>query len=575
MPPSNTPGSPRCSHVVVQTLVQSRVQPCSSLTRELASKAENSSVEEDHGLPLDALLSPQCDLETSSFVEAVLRSGSPALRNLAVTLGQLPKSQLEKAISSALSSSSRGLDFVYALRSACAALASSQAKPASPRLATGGAPPSASVIAQPAQLRPDVAVDHACAALLRPLHAPQLLHCTQLSLRPEHAELLRQARESETVQRAASEEAFAAKFGPGRQVHALVHAGAPDTLLAILYSAILPRLPSSVREVDRHSGFARAAVAGADAEADAPSTGQWSLSQEAVGAMQPPRSAIAFYSVSTPHPATRGLQLGRRIIYSVAAATAAACPSIRTFATLSPIPGFTQWLRASPQVVGALLAHGAHSGDGAHRAHGPSSVSLHAAAAAAAAGEHGSHHEDAAAVIQAASLLLGPEHRDVDCSDSAGGRGGDGPQAHSHAHPHTATAARAASALLAVLAHPGWYSNAAVRELLRKPLLRLCQHYLLLHGRGGGALCHVAAFHLSNGAAMGRILWAADESADGIARSAGLMVNYVYSTDGLEGLHATMTEGAPAYARSPSEVLATQKPEIVDSQEADAAHGEA
>lgn len=544
------------------------MQACSSFARELASKADGLPLEGSSGLRLEALLSPKCDLETSSFVESALRLGGPALRQLALTLGQLPRAQLETAVSNALSSSSRGLDFVYSLRAACADIASSQVKPASPRATAGGAPP-ASTSAQGAQLRPDVAVDHACAALLRPLHAPQLLQCTQLSLRPEHASLLRQARDSETVQRAASEEAFAAKFGPGRQVHALVHAGAPDTLLAILYSAILPRLPSSVREIDRHSGFAGVT---AGAGADAPCTGQWSLSQEAVAAMQPPRSAIAFYSVSTPHPATRGLQLGRRIIYTVAAATAAACPSIRTFATLSPIPGFTQWLRASPQVVGALLTHGLHSAEAS---------APHAVVDAVVAGGRSSHHEDAAAVMQAASLLLGGDHRDVASTDGAHGHGRDASHphshshSHSHAHPHSISAARAASALLAVLGLPGWYSNAAVRELLRKPLLRLCQHYLLLHGRGGGALCHVAAFHLSNGASMGRILWGADESADGITRSAGLMVNYVYSTDGLEGLHATMTEGAPAYARSPSEVLAAQKPEIVDSQAADMAHGEA
>lgn len=567
-------------HSVVnsQASYVSTSSPSDSAAPSVSARADaivTSSVEPATGL--DALLCPTCDFETSAFVESALRLGAPALIALVEALGQLPRPQLEKGLSVALNSSSRGLDFIYALRSACSDITASHAKPASPRSAVGTTAPG-----HAPQARPDIAVDHACAGLLRPLHAPQLLHCTQLSLRPEHARLVQQARESETVQRAASEEAFAAKFGPGRQVHALVHSGAPDTLLAILYSAILPRLPSSVREIDRHSGTGRP-VTVREGSTEPECTGQWVLSREVVAAMQPPHTAIAFYSVSTPHPATRGLQLGRRIIYSVAAATAAACPSIRTFATLSPIPGFTHWLRSTPQVVGSLLVHGqlevaseaAEAVEATLRTGGPSD-------AAAAMHRPAHDRDDAAAVMQAAALLLGGEHRDVDSGDIASGHGAPGHSIHSshghsqvHSHSRPPLATRAASALQAVLGHPGWYSDAAVRELLRRPLLRLCQHYLLLHDRTGGAVCRVAAFHLSNGASMGRILWGADESPDGIARSAGLMVNYVYSRDGLDGLHATMTLGAPAYARSPGDVLAAQKPEIVDSQAADRAHGEA
>jgi malonyl-CoA decarboxylase len=47
----------------------------------------------------------------------------------------------------------------------------------------------------------------------------------------------------------------------------------------------------------------------------------------------------------------------------------------------------------------------------------------------------------------------------------------------------------------------------------------------------------VARFHLGNGAVLERLNWMADSSEQGIARSAGLMVNYVYWLTELEKNH--------------------------------------
>jgi malonyl-CoA decarboxylase len=43
----------------------------------------------------------------------------------------------------------------------------------------------------------------------------------------------------------------------------------------------------------------------------------------------------------------------------------------------------------------------------------------------------------------------------------------------------------------------------------------------------------VARFHLGNGARLERINWMADSSDNGLAQSAGLMVNYVYDKQAL------------------------------------------
>lgn len=71
----------------------------------------------------------------------------------------------------------------------------------------------------------------------------------------------------------------------------------------------------------------------------------------------------------------------------------------------------------------------------------------------------------------------------------------------------------------------------------RALLMRLCAHYLLNATREGKPLDPVARFHLSNGAALERINWAADSSPAGLERSIGIMVNYVYRLKDIEKNH--------------------------------------
>ena len=47
----------------------------------------------------------------------------------------------------------------------------------------------------------------------------------------------------------------------------------------------------------------------------------------------------------------------------------------------------------------------------------------------------------------------------------------------------------------------------------------------------------MARFHLGNGAALERLNWLGDVSETGMARSAGLMVNYVYWLNEVERNH--------------------------------------
>ncbi len=56
----------------------------------------------------------------------------------------------------------------------------------------------------------------------------------------------------------------------------------------------------------------------------------------------------AFYSISNCEPGLRGVSLGNFLIKNVAQQLQRELPRIKTFCTLSPIPGFAAWLQAGP-----------------------------------------------------------------------------------------------------------------------------------------------------------------------------------------------------------------------------------
>jgi malonyl-CoA decarboxylase len=99
-----------------------------------------------------------------------------------------------------------------------------------------------------------------------------------------------------------------------------------------------------------------------------------------------------------------------------------------------------------------------------------------------------------------------------------------------------------ASGLREVLVSPGWHESVPVMRALRAPLLRLCARYLMLEKTSAGrARDPVAHFHLSNGARLERLNWAADLSPKGLQQSAGIMINYLYRLSDIETNHEAYT----------------------------------
>lgn len=81
---------------------------------------------------------------------------------------------------------------------------------------------------------------------------------------------------------------------------------------------------------------------------------------------------------------------------------------------------------------------------------------------------------------------------------------------------------------------PGWYNNPELAGVLEVPLKRLCAYYLNLKREDSTKVVNsVAHFHLSNGAVIQRLNWLGNTSDKGIARSAGIMVNYLYDLDSI------------------------------------------
>jgi malonyl-CoA decarboxylase len=175
-----------------------------------------------------------------------------------------------------------------------------------------------------------------------------------------------------------------------------------------------------------------------------------------------------FYSITNCQEGLRGTSFGNLLIKQVAEDLKREFPHLKTFATLSPIPGFRRWLAETETRV---------------------------------------------------QLSMGK----------------DGEQR---------------LAMLTAIEDAAWYSG-EVSETLQKLLQRLCAWYLLNAKQGAEPYDPVARFHLGNGAALERVNWLGDTSAQGMARSAGMMVNYVYRLEDVERNHERyFSDGAVVASRA-------------------------
>ncbi|TPX40395.1 malonyl-CoA decarboxylase [Synchytrium endobioticum] len=178
-----------------------------------------------------------------------------------------------------------------------------------------------------------------------------------------------------------------------------------------------------------------------------------------------------FYSITSTQRGLQGVDLGNFLIKRVVVEIKKNIPTVETFSTLSPIPGFCKWLRTQlNQEIGSGGATNLLEND------------------------------------EITKLLSG----------NAGGP------------------LEAALKLNDILSFSDWASDNNLTELLMPVLLRLCSRYLLLEKKRSFCLDPVANFHLRNGASAHRINWMGDTSPKGRESSCGMMVNYNYIVPAIE-----------------------------------------
>jgi malonyl-CoA decarboxylase len=107
---------------------------------------------------------------------------------------------------------------------------------------------------------------------------------------------------------------------PDRRCYGLFHPGLPDSPLIFLEVALTTDVPRSITPVLAEKREPIAAEAA---------------------------STAVFYSISNCQPGLGGIRFGNYLLMQVMELLAAELPNLKTFITLSPIPGFAGWLRSA------------------------------------------------------------------------------------------------------------------------------------------------------------------------------------------------------------------------------------
>lgn len=113
------------------------------------------------------------------------------------------------------------------------------------------------------------------------------------------------------------------RLQPDRRCFAFFHPQLADEPLIFVEVALLPEMPDAIGP----------------------------LIDKASTPLPPDRFRVAaFYSISNCEPGLRGVSLGNFLIKTVAQQLQRELPKLRTFCTLSPIPGFARWLLSDPDL---------------------------------------------------------------------------------------------------------------------------------------------------------------------------------------------------------------------------------
>lgn len=207
-----------------------------------------------------------------------------------------------------------------------------------------------------------------------------------------------------------------------------------------------------------------------------------------------PDTAI-FYSINNTQNGLAGLGLGKVLIFQVVEALKKDNPEIKTFSTLSPIPGF--WERYLKRIL---------SGGDVPFSLKPEGVADYFSAKA--------------------------KQKVLDLYEERTGKKTNSLN----------------EALLGILSSPDWIEDSRCEEVLRKPLTEITYFYITQEKDAQGKpLNPVANFHMSNGATVSpqNVNFGANRFRRGLEESCSMMVNYIYSMTWLQQIGRTMQSLLP------------------------------
>ena len=136
----------------------------------------------------------------------------------------------------------------------------------------------------------------------------------------------------EAVHEIGSWNALRRRLEPDRRCFAFFHPALPDDPLIFVEVALVHRIPAAIGPL---------------------------LDDEQVDAQAARSTCAVFYSISNCQPGLRGVSLGNFLIKRVCEVLKEEFPRLRTFCTLSPIPGFAKWLQRGAQLPSERLPAGA------------------------------------------------------------------------------------------------------------------------------------------------------------------------------------------------------------------------
>ncbi|PVD28923.1 hypothetical protein C0Q70_11518 [Pomacea canaliculata] len=257
------------------------------------------------------------------------------------------------------------------------------------------------------------------------------------------------------------------RVGSYRRCYVFTHHSMPREPIVVLHTALTSEISSSIHSIIHNPRFRASSSDSPLTEAAPPHE---PLEEENTSEI----TTAVFYSITSTQRGLKGVELGNYLIKRVVHELQTEFPHIASFSSLSPIPGFRDWLMNQIN----LQMHRARIGE-----EDSDQMLLTSAEMQTLENCRQNHHSS---ILEAFKHLVQSNQ---------------------------------------------WLPRQEAVMAMKVPLLRLCARYLYLEKRRGFALNPVANFHLANGAVLWRINFLADTSIRGLNQSCGLMVNYRYYLD--------------------------------------------